>query len=65
MGKSKKKLDDLKKDLKTLKKKDMKKIVGGKNDKKKKNWNNGLGGIVPQWNNWFTLQKEGLFQLLG
>jgi hypothetical protein len=48
MGKPKKKLDDLKKDLKTLKKKDMKKIVGGKNDKKKKNWNNGLGGIVPQ-----------------
>ena len=36
MGKSKKKLDDLKKDLKTLQKKDMKKIVGGKNDNKKK-----------------------------
>lgn len=37
MGKSKKKLDDLKKDLKTLQKKDMKKIVGGKNDNKKRN----------------------------
>ncbi len=48
MGKNKKKLDDLKKDLKTLQKKDMKKIVGGKTDKKKKKWNNGLGGIVPQ-----------------
>ncbi len=48
MGKPKKNLDDLKKDLKTLKKKDMKKIVGGKDDKKKKKWNNGLGGIVPQ-----------------
>ena len=48
MGKSKKKLDDLKKDLKTLKKKDMKKIVGGKNGKKKKKWNSGLGGSVPQ-----------------
>ena len=45
MRKSKKKLDDLKKDLKTLKKKDMKKIVGGK---KKNKWNSGLGGIVPQ-----------------
>lgn len=43
-----KKLEDLKKDLKTLQKKDMKKIVGGKNDKKKNKFNNGLGGIVPQ-----------------
>lgn len=48
MGKNKKKIDDLKKDLKTLQKKDMKKIVGGKTNKKKKKWNNGLGGIVPQ-----------------
>ncbi len=48
MGKPKKSLDDLKKDLKTLQKKDMKKIVGGKNDKKKDKWNNGCGGFVPQ-----------------
>lgn len=48
MGKSKKKLEDLKKDLKTLKEVDMKKIVGGKNDKKRKKWNNGCGGILPQ-----------------
>jgi hypothetical protein len=47
MGKSKKNLDDLKKDLKTIKKKDMGKIVGGKKSKNKK-WNNGCGGIVPQ-----------------
>ena len=40
MGKSKKNLDQLKKDLKTLKKVDMNKIVGGKNDKKKKKWRN-------------------------
>jgi bacteriocin-like protein len=47
MGKSNKKdLKDLKKDLKTLQEKDMKKIVGGK-DKKKK-WDSGCGGIVPQ-----------------
>ena len=47
MGKSKKNLDDLKKDLKTIKKNDMNKIVGGKKSKNKK-WNNGCGGIVPQ-----------------
>ena len=47
MGKSKKNLKDLKKDLKTLQEKDMKKIIGGKNDKKKK-WDSGCGGIVPQ-----------------
>lgn len=47
MGKSKKNLADLKKDLRTIKKVDMKKIVGGKNKKKKK-WNNGCGGIIPQ-----------------
>ena len=47
MGKSKKNLEDLKKekDLKTLKKNDMNKIIGGKKNKK---WNNGCGGIVPQ-----------------
>ena len=47
MGKSKKNLEDLKKDLKTIEKKDMKKIVGGKNKNK---WNNGSGcsGIIPQ-----------------
>lgn len=50
MGKSKKNLEDLKKDLKTIKKDDMNKIVGGKNDKNKNKWNNGngCGGIVPQ-----------------
>jgi hypothetical protein len=47
MGKSKKNLDELKKDLKTIKKNDMDKIVGGKKGKNK-NWNNGCGGIVPQ-----------------
>lgn len=46
MGKPKKNLKDLKKDLKTIKKDDMNKITGGK--KKKKKWNNGCGGIVPQ-----------------
>lgn len=50
MGK-KKKLDDLKnendKDLKPVKKIDLKKLFGGKGDKKKK-WNNGAGGILPQ-----------------
>jgi hypothetical protein len=48
MGKSKKNLDDLKKDLKTIKKDDMNKIVGGKDKKNTKKWNNGCGGIVPQ-----------------
>ena len=46
MGKSKKNLDDLKKDLKSLKKTDLKKIIGGR--RKKKKWNNGCGGIPPQ-----------------
>jgi hypothetical protein len=48
MGKpkdDKKNLDDLKKDLKTVKKDDMKNIRGGKGGK---NWNNGCGGIIPQ-----------------
>ncbi|MCB0568777.1 MAG: hypothetical protein KDC66_03390 [Phaeodactylibacter sp.] len=48
MGKSKKNLDDLKKDIKTIKKDDQNKIVGGKKGDKNKNWNNGCGGIVPQ-----------------
>ncbi len=49
MGKSKKKLDDLKKekDLKKIKPVDMKKIIGGKKSKKRKA-NNGCGGILPQ-----------------
>jgi len=49
MGKSKKNLDDLKKDekLKPIKKKDMNKITGGKKDKKRK-WNKGCGDILPQ-----------------
>jgi hypothetical protein len=46
MGRSKKNLDDIKKEIKSIKKEDMKKIVGGKG--KKKNWNKGCGGIVPQ-----------------
>jgi hypothetical protein len=51
MGKSKKNLDDLKKDLgkkdiKPIKKDDQDKLVGGKG--KNKNWNSGCGGIVPQ-----------------
>ncbi len=46
MGKAKKNLDDLKKDLKELKKADMQKITGGK--KKKKKWGFGCGGILPQ-----------------
>ena len=47
MGKSKKNLDKLKKDIKTIKKDDMKKIVGGKKGKNDK-WKNGCGGILPQ-----------------
>ena len=46
MGKAKKNLDDLKKEFKELKKGDLKKIIGGK--KKKKKFNNGCGGILPQ-----------------
>lgn len=44
MGRSKKNLDDIKKDIESIKKEDMKKIVGGK----KKSWSKGCGGIVPQ-----------------
>lgn len=47
MGRSKKNLDDIKKEIKSIKKEDMKKIVGGKKGKKK-SWNKGCGGIVPQ-----------------
>lgn len=47
MGKDKKNLNDVKKDIKTIKKEDMKKIVGGKKDRDNK-WNNGCGGILPQ-----------------
>ncbi|WP_170254682.1 hypothetical protein [Phaeodactylibacter luteus] len=45
MGKSKKNLADLKKEIKTIKKSDQNKIVGGKG---KKNYNNGCSDIVPQ-----------------
>lgn len=49
MGKSKKSLEDLKNDLKTLKDKDMDKIIGGKKGKKDdKKGGSGCGGIVPQ-----------------
>jgi hypothetical protein len=50
MGKSKKDLKDLKKekDIQPIKKVDLNKIVGGKNDKKNNKWNNGCGGILPQ-----------------
>jgi hypothetical protein len=49
MGKSKKDLDDLKKDLKALKKEDMKSIIGGKDKKRKwKRWMNLCGDILPQ-----------------
>jgi hypothetical protein len=50
MGKSKSKnLGDLKKNLKTIDKGEMLKIIGGKNDKKQANkWNSHCGGILPQ-----------------
>ncbi|HMN88434.1 MAG TPA: hypothetical protein PKD70_01050 [Saprospiraceae bacterium] len=50
MGKSKKNIDDLKKEkgMKPIPKGDMTKITGGKNDKNKKKHNNGCGGILPQ-----------------
>ncbi len=52
MGKDKKSLDELKKEIKTIDKKDQEKVRGGSSDKEKdkeKNkWNSGLGGIVPQ-----------------
>ena len=48
MRKKKRNLDELKKSLKTVNKKDMKNIRGGKKIKKGKNWNDGCGGIIPQ-----------------
>jgi hypothetical protein len=50
MGKSKTtSLGDLKKNLKTIDKGDMLKIIGGKNDTKKASkWNSSCGGILPQ-----------------
>jgi len=49
MGKSKKRLDDLKKDLKELKKEEMKNIVGGRDKKNRwKRWLNICGNILPQ-----------------
>ena len=50
MGKSKSKnLGNLKKNLKTIDKGEMLKIIGGKNDKKQANkWNSHCGGILPQ-----------------
>lgn len=49
MGKDKKNLEDLKKDLKTLNKEEMTKIVGGRNGKSNKSqWNDSCGGILPQ-----------------
>jgi hypothetical protein len=48
MRKKKVNLDELKKSLKTVKKKDMKKLTGGKKRNKGKNWNDGCGGPIPQ-----------------
>lgn len=50
MGKTKKNLDDIKKekDVKPIPKGDMNKITGGKSAKDKKKHNNGCGGILPQ-----------------
>ncbi len=48
MGKDKRNLEDLKKDLKSLKKEEMTKIVGGRKGKSKNQWNDGCGGITPQ-----------------
>jgi hypothetical protein len=50
MGKDKKNLDELKKDLKTISKSEQEKVRGGSSDKdrEKNRWNSGLGGIVPQ-----------------
>lgn len=46
MAKEKKSIEDLKKDQKTLDKKEMKKVTGGK---RKRLWGGrGCGGIVPQ-----------------
>lgn len=49
MGKSDKKLDEVKKNLKQIKKEDMKKIVGGKDEAKGwKRWISICGNILPQ-----------------
>lgn len=49
MGKSKKRLDDLKKDLRELKKEEMKNMVGGRDKKNRwKRWLNICGNILPQ-----------------
>jgi len=48
MGKDKKNLEDLKKDLKTLNKEEMSKIVGGRKGKSNDQWNDSCGGILPQ-----------------
>jgi hypothetical protein len=49
MGKRKKSLDELRKDLRELKKDEMKNIVGGQEKKRKwKRWLNICGSILPQ-----------------
>ena len=50
MGKTKKNLDEIKKEkgLKPIPKDDMNKITGGKSGKNKKKPNRGCGGILPQ-----------------
>lgn len=49
MGKKKTSLDELRKNLQTVKKRDMKNIRGGKGKASQgKNWNNGCRGIIPQ-----------------
>ena len=49
MGKSKKSIDELKKDLREIKKDEMKNIMGGSEKKNKwKRWLNICGNILPQ-----------------
>lgn len=49
MGKKKMNLDELKKSLKTVNKRKMKDIVGGrKRNKNRKIWSDGCGGKIPQ-----------------
>lgn len=48
MGKSKKNISELQKDLQVLKIADMAHILGGGTHTKKNKWNNGLGGYTPQ-----------------
>lgn len=47
MGKPKKSLSELEKDIQVLKTADMANILGGNSVIKKSKWNNGLGGITP------------------